>query len=142
MPGAISTFQLATPALADLSAPARDPFSRLRERQTGFADILAGASANRAGQGGRAGLSRPDARTAAEDFVAVAFVAPILKSLRENDHTPAPFAPSAGEKQFRSLVDQQIARQVVHAQRFGLVDRIARDLTGSRTPPTPQETRA
>jgi Rod binding domain-containing protein len=68
------------------------------------------------------------ARAAAEQFVAQTFVNPILKQFRESDRTPPPFAPSQGEKQFRALMDAELAQQLVQSQRFPLVDRLAHDL--------------
>lgn len=85
-----------------------------------FADIMARA---------KAGPSRQDqARDAAEQFVALTFVQPALKELRESNQAAPPFAPSEGEKQFRALLDADIARKIVHKAHYGLVDRVARDL--------------
>lgn len=78
------------------------------------------------------------ARDAAEQFVAVAFVQPILKNLRSSSigkELPAPWGPGNGEKQFRSIADTQVARQLVRANRWSVVDRIASDLRGG-TPRT------
>jgi Rod binding domain-containing protein len=68
------------------------------------------------------------AREAAEQLVTQSFVLPLLKQMRETDHTAPPFAPSQAEKQFRALGDAGLAQQIVHAARFPLVDRLARDL--------------
>jgi Rod binding domain-containing protein len=85
------------------------------------------ATRARAGAGGSAG-GQDKAREAAEEFVSVTFVQPLLKQLRESNHAAAPFAPTQGEKQFRSLADAEIARRIVKASRWGLVDRIASDI--------------
>ena len=68
------------------------------------------------------------AQGAAEDFVSVVFVDPILKQAREMNHAAPPFAPSTGEKQFGALLDARIARQITKAAHFPIVDRLARDL--------------
>lgn len=83
------------------------------------------------GVGGGAGVGgdgQDKAREAAEEFVSVTFVQPLLKQLRESNHAAAPFAPTQGEKQFRSLADAEIARRIVKASKWGLVDRIASDI--------------
>ena len=93
------------------------------------------------------------ARRTAENFVSIALVQPLLKQLRESDHTAAPFGPSDGEKQFRGLMDAQLAQRVVRAAHFPLVERIASDLAkragrqpgstdapGSPPPTTPSRT--
>ena len=68
------------------------------------------------------------ARRVAEDFVAAAFIEPVLKQLRESNTGAAPFAPGPGEQQFRGLMDAQVARQISRAARFPLVNRLAHDL--------------
>jgi hypothetical protein len=68
------------------------------------------------------------AREGAEQLVAQTFVLPLLKQLRESDRTAPPFAPTQAEKQFRALMDAELAQQLVRAGRFGLVERVARDL--------------
>ncbi|MFT3685826.1 MAG: hypothetical protein QM783_13035 [Phycisphaerales bacterium] len=71
------------------------------------------------------------ARNAAEELVSVAFVQPILKNLRGGGvmgELPAPFGPGAGEKQFRTIADAQMARHLVHASNWGLVDSLTKKL--------------
>ena len=68
------------------------------------------------------------ARSAAQQFVAVALVQPLLKQLRETSMAAPPFAPTSGEKQFQSLYDAEIAQRLVSAAHFPLVDRLAHDL--------------
>ncbi|MFN0010749.1 MAG: hypothetical protein ACKVS8_03800 [Phycisphaerales bacterium] len=110
---------------------ARQAQSLLGARQQLFSDVLAGAAGNRTG-GNVAEQTPADpmarARTAAQDFVAIAFVGPVLKGLRDANNAAPPFAPGPAEKQFGALMDQQMARQVVRASHFPLVDRVARDL--------------
>lgn len=96
-------------------------------------------------------ISPPDAtpeeraRKAAEQIVAVALVQPILKQLRESSQAAPPFAPTQGEKQFQSLMDAQVAQQVVGSKRFALVDRIQELMlkrSGAMTPSPTLEVQA
>ena len=83
----------------------------------------------------RPGQSPQDrARDAAEQFVALTFVQPVLKELRESSQAAPPFAPGEGEKQFRALLDAELARRIVHKERYALVDRVARDLLNPHGP--------
>ena len=68
------------------------------------------------------------ARDAAEQLVAAVLVEPILKQLRETSQAAPPFAPTDGEKQFRSMLDARLAHEITSGARFPLVDRLARDL--------------
>lgn len=72
------------------------------------------------------------ARKAAEDFVSIAFVQPILKEFRASNRAAAPFAPGPAERSFGALLDQMMAGDVVRASNFGLVDRLAGDLNSRR----------
>lgn len=71
---------------------------------------------------------RDDARTAAEQFVAVALVEPVLKQLRESATAPPPWGPGPGEKPFRALADAELAERIVSGSRWPLVDRLAREM--------------
>lgn len=73
----------------------------------------------------RGGSPEQQARDAAEQFVSVGLVQPLLAQLRSTNQAAPPFAPSNAEKQFQSLMDASIARQITHAERFPLVDWIA-----------------
>ena len=68
------------------------------------------------------------ARRSAENFVAIGLVQPLLKQLRDSNHTAPPFGPTQGEKQFQGLADAELAQRMVHASRFGIVDKIADSL--------------
>ncbi len=68
------------------------------------------------------------ARDAAEQFVAVTLVQPLLKQLRETNNAAEPFAPGEAEKQFRALHDATLAHEIVSAGHWPLIDRLARDL--------------
>ena len=93
--------------------------------QRGFAEVM--ATANRRSDAG-AGTPKDNARSAAEQFVAVTLVQPILAQLRESNAAAAPFAPGEGEKQFRALHDATLAQEIVRAAHWPLVDRLARNL--------------
>ncbi|MBL8762797.1 MAG: hypothetical protein JNM07_00830 [Phycisphaerae bacterium] len=68
------------------------------------------------------------ARAAAEQFVAISLVQPILANLRETNRTAAPFAPGTGERQFGAMMDAEVSLRIARASRFPLVDRLASDL--------------
>ncbi|HRQ73542.1 MAG TPA: hypothetical protein PLU35_10980 [Phycisphaerales bacterium] len=72
--------------------------------------------------------TRASARETAEKLVAITFVEPVLKRLRESDGAAPPFAPGPGEKQFRALLDAKVAHDIVRAARLPMVDRLAHDL--------------
>jgi Rod binding domain-containing protein len=105
---------------ADVHAP---------RREEEFQRILAIAKAQ-----DEAGPEARKAREAAEDFVAMTFIEPILAQIRESSQAAPPFAPTNGEKQFRAMMDAGLARELTRAARFPLVERLARDLrSGQRT---------
>ncbi len=68
------------------------------------------------------------AREAAEQLVAIGLVQPVLKELRESNRASPPFAPSQGERQFRALMDAELAQRITRAAGFSLVERLAHDL--------------
>lgn len=72
--------------------------------------------------------AKGSARQAAEDFVAMAFVEPLLSQLRESNDAAPPFAPGAAERQFGEIMDQVLSRQIVRASRFPLVERLESDM--------------
>ena len=74
--------------------------------------------------------------------MAITLVEPTLKLLRESNSAAPPFAPGDAEKAFGPLLDAEIARRVVRASGFGLVDRVASDLLKrtQRQTPAPQQT--
>lgn len=83
---------------------------------------------------------RMRARRAAEDFVAITLVQPIFEQLRSANDAAPPFAPSQGERQFGALLDAELARRIVRAQDFPLVDEVARRVL-NETPQGPDEDR-
>lgn len=74
------------------------------------------------------GSAEEQAHRAAESFVSLAFVQPILKQLRESSWAAEPFAPGAAEKQFGPLLDAEFSERITRAGNFPLVDRVAQDL--------------
>jgi len=68
------------------------------------------------------------ARQAAKEFVAIAFVQPVLKSLRESNNAAEPFAPTQAERAFQPMLDAQIAQRIVERQDYDLVDAVTRQL--------------
>lgn len=81
-----------------------------------FADVM------RKAQGG---ASDADVREAAEDLVANAFIAPVLRQLRETSDAAPPFQQTPAEKQFGQMLDAETARQIVRKSDLPLVDRLA-----------------
>lgn len=68
------------------------------------------------------------AHKAAEDWVAMTLIQPILREARENNHAEGPFAPGPYEKQFGALHDAAVAREIAHSARMPIADRVAQDL--------------
>ncbi len=71
------------------------------------------------------------ARDAAEELVSISLVQPILKELRDTNRATGPFAPGAGEKAFGPLLDAAMAKQIVSAQGFNVVDAVAEKMGNS-----------
>lgn len=104
--------------------------SRVPERvdgagSEGFAGVLRGLVG---GASPRPGGEKDGARTAAEQFVALSLVHPVLKQMRESNQAWGPFAPSSGEKQFQALLDMRLSDSIVRSDRFPLVERVAQGL--------------
>lgn len=78
-----------------------------------------------------------DARKAAEEFVSIAFIEPVLKSLRDSNQAAPPFAPTDAEKSFGPLLDAEIAQRIVAREQYGLVDSVARQLQRFASPASP-----
>ncbi|MGD9692854.1 MAG: hypothetical protein AB7G17_05345 [Phycisphaerales bacterium] len=73
------------------------------------------------------------AREAAEDFVSIALVLPVLKQMREMNQAAPPFAPGEGEKKFGALLDAEMAARLVRSTRFGIVDAVAERMGWTKT---------
>jgi Rod binding domain-containing protein len=123
---------------ADLagSSPAR----ALAARQESFLDVIArGQPLGKQGTVAATGRDEErlaEARDAASQLVAITFVQPVLQQLRDSNDAAPPFAPTQGERQFRALLDAELAGEITRAAQFPLVDRLARDLL--RLPPQPE----
>lgn len=104
--------------------PAMPGAGGLADRQRSFAGVLSRAASHP----GPPASPEAQARESAEQFVAITFLQPLLQQLRAGNHAAAPFAPSQGEKQMQSLMDAETATRLAKAQRWPLVDRIAKDL--------------
>lgn len=100
----------------------------LEQRQRSFAGVLA-----RAGGDG-ASTAEATAKEAAQDFVAIALVQPLLAQLRSSNRAAPPFAPGPAEKQFGAIADAEAARRIVRKSGFPLVDRLASDLLHRSNP--------
>ncbi len=122
MLNAIST----TPGLSGLTQPNIGSALSSRQSMPRDARSFAGMLARATGEGSTKPEDR--ARHAAEQFVAIALVQPVLKQFRESSNAAPPFAPTQAEKQFQSLADAQLAERLVHAKNFPLVDRLAQSL--------------
>jgi hypothetical protein len=113
---------------AGLNAARLASLSRRSTGQEQFSDILAQASSSARSTGGPDSTPEDRARRAAEQFVSIALLQPLLKEFRQSSQAAPPFAPSQGEKQFQSLIDAATAERMVQASNFPVVDRVARDL--------------
>lgn len=95
----------------------------LTRRQTEFSAVLGQAKS-----GDGAPTPEDRARQAAEDFVAIALVQPILKQMRESNQTPPPFGPGEGEKALGGLADAQVARSIVRQGQWSVVGSIEQQM--------------
>lgn len=66
-------------------------------------------------------------RSAAEQLVSATFIMPVLTQVRESSMAAPPFAPTPGEKQFGSMLDQRLADEIVRSSRLPIVERLTRD---------------
>lgn len=112
-------------SIMSATAPLAPAPGALTARQADFASVIARAQKDI----DDSPEAREDAaRESAREFVAVTLVQPLLKQLRDTSQAAAPFAPSGAERQFRSMLDAQMAQRIVRASNFGIVDAIARNL--------------
>jgi len=98
----------------------------LRAEAEGFASMLDRSVRTKA-EGDEAEVAR-QTRAAAEEFVAIGLVQPILASMRELNQAAEPFAAGAAERRFGPMLDAEIAQRIVRSANFGLVDSVARQL--------------
>ncbi len=83
--------------------------------EVAFADVMRKA---------RGGASEAEVRQAAEDLVANAFLAPVLRQIRETSDAAPPFQPTPAEKQFGQMLDLETARQIVRKSELPIVQRL------------------
>lgn len=118
-------------AIAGLGSPLTSAFgaspSASAPGAVGTFDALLGRAVDRAPQA----TTEAEATRTAEALVADIFIKPLLASVRNSSTAPPPFAPTQAEKQFGGMLDATVARDVVHAARLPIVDRLARDLLGA-----------
>lgn len=98
--------------------------SVVSQRQRMFANVISRASSQAAPQ--HEGEQGGQAREAAEQLVAMTFVQPMLKQLRESSQAAPPFGASSAEKSMQQMADATLAQQLVHASRWNVVDSVAR----------------
>ena len=115
------------------------PGQAMLQRQQDFAAVIGRAQqTSPVPSAARRATPQQTARQAAQDFVSIALIQPILKEFRANSKAAPPFAPGPAEKQFRGFMDAATSRQIVRAQGFALVDRLA-DLLLKRGAPVPPQ---
>ena len=107
--------------LTGILAPGSGVEPGLIRRQVDFGSILSGARTT-------TGTKEDQAREAAEEFVAIGLMQPLLANLRATNHAAPPFQPTQGERQFQAMLDAQVARQIVRRSNFPIVQQVARNL--------------
>lgn len=100
-------------AISGLSVPTG--VEAVARSEPAFADVMRRA---------RGAAGTDEVREAAEDLVANAFIAPVLRQIRETSDAAPPFQPTPAEKQFGQMLDAETARQIVRKSRLPLVDRL------------------
>jgi len=70
------------------------------------------------------------ARAAAARFVGMAFLEPMLASLREHSMAAGPFAPTSAERRFGPILDGLLADRIAEATNFPITEAVARRITG------------
>lgn len=115
---------LAPSAAAAFTLPPAGAAGALDPRRS-FAAVLGRAEAS---AGAAEQTPEERAREAAENLVSISLVQPLLEQLRSTGEAAPPFAPTRGERQFRALLDAELAQRMTRAARFPMVDRLARDL--------------
>lgn len=96
----------------------------LQDVRRGFASVLGRAQ----GSAGDGESPEQVARRSAESLVAMTFIQPLLKQLRDTAQAAPPFAPTQGEKQFQGLMDAELALRLVRKSDFPIVESIAQKL--------------
>jgi Rod binding domain-containing protein len=112
---------LSTTAPSLLLAPSATESQRLDEQRS-FSSVLAQAQSAEIDP-------NTQAREAAEQFVSVALVQPILQHLRQDNAAAPPFGPGKGEQAFQGLMDAEISQRLTRKSNWALVDQVAARLT-------------
>ncbi|GEM_PF-4373712 len=68
-----------------------------------------------------------------EELVAQTLIAPVLEKLREDPLESGLFKKSEGEKALRPLIEAEVAKDIVHNMRTGLVEQVARRLLNPKS---------
>jgi hypothetical protein len=79
-----------------------------------------------------AGPRDDGARGAAARFVGMAFLEPMLASLREHSMAAGPFAPTSAERRFGPMLDGLLADRIAEATNFPITDAVARRINGGQ----------
>ncbi len=116
----MNTLDFQIDAMANL--PAMAGSSHVAPTDGGFASALSASSED-------AAAIRQEAREAASQFVATAFIMPVLKMMHDTPFATEPFAPNSAQKRFMPMLDWQIADRVTSSANFPLVDRIVQQMT-------------
>ena len=74
----------------------------------------------------KGGEVEAEAREAATQFVASAFIMPVLAMRHENTFAAEPFAPNSAQQRFAPMLDWQLADRIASASEFPLVDAIVK----------------
>lgn len=114
----------------DAGLSARDA-ARLDDQQL-FASVLQRARQDSA----MSKQASDNPRAAAEGFVSIALVEPILKKLRESNQAAQPFAPGQVEKSFRGMLDRTLSQRIVQSGNWSLVTKVEESIA-RRAQPAP-----
>lgn len=79
--------------------------------------------------------TQSQARKAAEEFVGLTLILPLLKQMRDSATAPPPWGPSQAEKQMQAMADVHTAQAIARASNLPIVDRLSRDLMARASPP-------
>ena len=116
----METFNVSRPAMQPMQ-----PGASFRSALDQFSPFAARSSAVDSG-----GVT-DEARTAASQFVGMAFIQPMLAQMRESSIAEGPFAPTSAEKRFGPMMDQMMSDRITLAADFPLIDAVARQITST-----------
>lgn len=90
-------------------------------------DPALGPTLNRGGSPVRASTEAEKLRKVAEDFESI-FIFQMLDTMYSGLDTDGPFSGGQGEKMFRSLMNEEIAKSISASSGFGISDAVHRQL--------------